>query len=75
MLLRYPIIRRMMKMRVDSHVHSHNSHDCKCQIDDMARAAAQKGLDGITVTDHCDVILWRDVDITKSILSSVKEAK
>ncbi len=41
----------------------------------MARTAAQKGLDGITVTDHCDVILWRDVDITKSILSSVKEAK
>ena len=44
----------------DYHVHSTCSPDGKLTMADMARAAAERGLDEICFTDHVDTIHWHD---------------
>lgn len=39
-------------LRFDLHVHSNFSRDGNSSIEDILRAAAAKGLDGIAITDH-----------------------
>ncbi len=39
-------------MRVDLHIHSKYSKDCALEPVDILRAAAERGLDAIAITDH-----------------------
>lgn len=40
-------------MKIDLHVHIHRTSRCaRCDIDEMAKAAIDNGLDGIVVLDH-----------------------
>ncbi len=39
----------------DVHMHSEFSHDSTCPIIDSANEAKGKGIDIITITDHCDI--------------------
>ncbi|MBQ5746516.1 MAG: PHP domain-containing protein [Clostridia bacterium] len=57
----------------DMHVHTDASHDCKCPIDEMARAQLEKGVLGFAVTDHCGGVDGTDID--KSVLSAIKCAE
>lgn len=38
----------------DMHTHSDNSFDAKNSVDDMCRAAIDKGLYALAITDHCE---------------------
>lgn len=40
---------------IDSHVHSLCSHDSKESVTNICRAAIEKGLVGVTITDHADM--------------------
>ncbi|MBE5817877.1 MAG: histidinol-phosphatase HisJ family protein [Clostridiales bacterium] len=60
---------------VDMHTHSNNSHDGKCTVAEMAKAAREKGLNGICITDHCDVMLSDTVDVASKTKCSVNDAK
>ena len=39
-------------MRIDMHVHTRHSMDCRMPVIDVLRAAKARGLDGVAVTDH-----------------------
>ncbi len=39
-------------MKIDIHVHSAASHDCRTDINELVAAAKKAGLDGIAVCDH-----------------------
>lgn len=41
-----------MALRLDLHVHSHHSPDSRLGPEDLVRACAARGLDGVAVTDH-----------------------
>ncbi len=41
-----------MKIKADFHVHSHNSHDCRMSLEEIAKAAKKKGIDCVCVCDH-----------------------
>lgn len=38
----------------DSHIHSNNSFDAHDSVEDICLAAIEKGIDTITITDHCE---------------------
>ena len=42
----------MVMLRFDLHVHSNYSKDGLSSVEDILRAAAAKGLDGVAITDH-----------------------
>ena len=42
-------------MKLDLHVHSHYSSDCKTPLDQIVMVAKAKGLDGVAVTDHNEI--------------------
>lgn len=42
-------------LRVDTHNHSNNSFDAKDSVKDMFMAAAQKRIDVLAITDHCEL--------------------
>jgi predicted metal-dependent phosphoesterase TrpH len=42
----------MVMLRFDLHVHSDYSSDGQSTVEDILRAAAAKGLDGVAITDH-----------------------
>src|SRR3989338_1902005 len=39
-------------MRIDMHLHTRHSMDCRMPVIDVLRAAKARGLDGVAVTDH-----------------------
>ena len=41
-----------MKIKADLHVHSHNSHDCRMTLEEIATEAKKKGIDCVCVCDH-----------------------
>ncbi len=43
-----------MKALCDMHTHSNNSFDAKNTVDEMCRAAIDRGLYALAVTDHCE---------------------
>lgn len=49
-----PEIRR--GFQVDTHVHSEYSHDSVCPVAEIGKAAAEKGIDLVCITDHCDIV-------------------
>ena len=38
----------------DLHTHSNNSFDAKSSVDDICRAAIERGLYAVAITDHCE---------------------
>lgn len=46
-------------MKIDLHIHSKYSYDSFSFPEDIARTAAQKGLDGVAVTDHDTIAGWK----------------
>ncbi len=39
-------------MKIDLHVHTSHSFDCKSRVEDVVRTAEEAGLDAIAITDH-----------------------
>lgn len=63
--------------KFDMHTHSDNSHDGSFSVADMAKSAKEKGVEGICITDHCDIFLCKDEDValrTKKSVSAALEA-
>ena len=60
----------------DSHMHSIHSGDSKMPIDDMCALAIERGLSGITITDHVSIRRYkRGDDYTKHIRNSFADCK
>lgn len=59
----------------DTHLHSENSHDGKFSVLDIAKTAVEKGLSGITVTDHFDSEEYNSKDDFKHIYKSLEDIK
>ena len=60
---------------IDSHVHSHHSRDSRQTLEEIRRAAVEKGLSGVAVTDHADIWVIKKEDVFNHIAASVMEAK
>ena len=54
----------------DTHTHSLHSHDGKERISDMARAAYEKKLSAVCITDHCDIEYRDSTDLEKNAAES-----
>ena len=61
--------------RFDMHTHSKHSHDSECEISDMASKAAERGLSGFAVTDHCDIEYYETLDLNRLVQESIADAK
>ena len=48
--------------RADIHIHSEYSHDSDCSVAEIIRAAKEKQIDLLCITDHCDLYPGHDVD-------------
>lgn len=62
----------------DSHMHSRNSHDAKETVDALCRAAIEKGLKGITITDHIDMhsyVRRNAYETIRQSIADIHEAK
>lgn len=64
-----------MALIFDGHTHSHHSFDGSETIKDMCTAAAQAGVSGITVTDHCDLGMQALADWRERLLGASEEIK
>ena len=65
-------------IKYDFHMHSINSLDGQQSVDDACRAAIEKGLTGIAITDHADICFFeKDDTITrfKKLIDDIKSAK
>lgn len=60
---------------VDCHTHSEFSHDAKGSVADAYRAAAQKNLAGLAITDHCDTEFADQQDVQTPIENAVKAVR
>ena len=60
---------------VDCHVHTKYSHDSTCEPMAHLASAAEKGLRGVCITDHCDLEYAYKTDVITPIVASVKEAE
>lgn len=60
---------------VDCHIHTKYSHDSTCEPLAHCASAAEKGLRGICVTDHCDLEYAYKEDVITPIVASVQEAE
>ncbi len=50
-------------MRLDLHVHSENSSDSDMTLKEIEQAALERGLDGIALTDHNELTIFRSKKI------------
>ena len=62
-------------MFADMHTHCEVSHDSVCKIEDMLLAQREKGVHIFAVTDHCDTIRYREMDIYTPIKQAADEVK
>ena len=62
----------MLTVIFDSHTHTVNS-DGRQTVEEMCRAAAEKGVAGITITDHADMNFYEARDHFNRICKSVSE--
>ena len=65
----------MPKTFYDCHCHIEYSHDSTEKIGNLCNSAIEKGLSGISITDHCDVQHRNVYDIKSLILNSADDAK
>lgn len=62
-------------MFADMHTHCEMSHDSVCKIEDMLLAQRAKGVNIFAVTDHCDTLLYKEMDIYAPIKQASDEVK
>lgn len=60
---------------VDCHIHTLFSHDSKCSFEDILNIAKKKQLNGVAVTDHCDIGSYENTDVKTPIIKSVNCAE
>ena len=60
---------------VDCHIHTKYSHDSTCEAAAHCAAAAEAGLAGICITDHCDLEYAYKMDVVTPIVDSVRDAR
>lgn len=59
----------------NSHIHTEYSHDCTTPVEEMCRAAIEKGFSGIAITDHCNADTCISDNAYRKILKSGEEAR
>ena len=59
-------------MWYDCHMHTLHS-DGRSTVREMCRSAIEKGMGGITVTDHADINFYNDRDTLNRIRSSIAD--
>lgn len=59
----------------DCHTHSESSHDSVCPVESMCRSATQKGLNAVAVTDHADMHMSKEINVSDVIKKSTEDAK
>jgi len=64
----------MYKNLYDCHVHSDNSHDGHCSVDELSRKAIELGFSGIAITDHAECHGYPDMACQPRLLKSVADA-
>lgn len=65
-------------IKYDFHIHTDNSLDGRQSVDDACRAAIEKGLSGIAITDHADICFFEKDDTInrfKKLISDINHAK
>lgn len=65
-------------IKYDFHMHSDNSLDGRQSVDDACRAAIEKGLTGIAITDHADICFFEREDTVnrfKRCISDINAAR
>jgi hypothetical protein len=50
-----PVKRKLPRVKIDTHLHTHFSHDCAVSPETVVATALQRGLDGLIVTDHNEI--------------------
>ena len=58
----------------DSHSHTENSHDSIALPEEICLTAIEKGLSGITFSDHCDIQFYTSKESAENIGDSVRAA-
>lgn len=61
-------------VKADTHTHTNRSHDSKCVIDALALSAISKGIDIITITNHCDIMEHPHPDAVNGTYNSVQDS-
>ena len=64
-------------MLYDSHIHTTNS-DGRNTLDEMCQSAIEKGVQGITITDHADMNFYESRDTynrIKNAINQIREAQ
>ena len=63
-------------IRYDNHLHTCHSHDSNADPDEICRTAIEKGLAGITFTDHVDISYkYKENRVFESIGESIADAR
>lgn len=66
------------KWQADIHIHSAYSHDCATPVSEICRAAVEKNIDLVCITDHCDIYPGHDarqlVDYRKQVAEGIKQS-
>ncbi|UCF20357.1 MAG: PHP domain-containing protein [Gemmatimonadota bacterium] len=66
----------MTELRIDLHVHTQASHDCRSRYVDVANTARARGLDRIAITDHNEIEgAFRTRDIAPDLVIIGEEVK
>lgn len=61
----------------DSHIHSHNSRDGRDRVTVICETAFQRGIKGITITDHCNTYYGRKtcLALKRKLLADIRDAR
>ena len=59
----------------DSHIHTNASHDSQQTYDMICQSAIEKGLKGVTFTDHVDLLVYTDEKNTNTLKETVEYAQ
>ena len=59
----------------DSHIHSLNSPDAEQSVDLVCNQAIEKGISGITFTDHAHLLRMEELDIVNRIKQSIADVR
>lgn len=62
------------QIKVDSHNHTVCSHDARSLIEELCQSAIDKGLEGIVISDHCDILEDNTGNSFDHIYRSVEDA-
>ncbi len=58
----------------DMHTHSEHSHDSECPVCDMCKSEIKNKVSIMAVTDHCDILFSKDIDVFTPIKNSYNDA-